>query len=331
MNVKLKSCGIIYTRCTHLVQLSFHRCTHLHNHHLEQNIEPSCCRQRVPTCPPPHFPWEVLMSIPLLQGAADLSSVPLFCLILNSVCVNSHVCRPGSGFLQLPSALSVAPPSCCQDSCLCGLCYMPLGGCTCARPWMVFELIPGRGGGDVPVSWAGHRSRTARSEGRCVFPRNCHMFSKEGSVHLFALGPQPNLEYLLDECLFKERWNLSPCLMPMASGPDCSQQGLCPDPELCLGAPQSSGQGRSLARGTPGLEALPLIGCGTLGSPFPPWSSGKSFLLLPDTVWIEGFCGSLVSGGLPSSGSICSQLLYASPPPGLLRCPCVPNLQGRTL
>lgn len=61
--------------------------------------------------------------------------------------------------------------------------------------------------------------------------------------------------------------------MPMASGPDRSGQGLCPDPELCLEAPQSSGQGGSLARGTPGREALPLIGCGTLGSPFPPWSS----------------------------------------------------------
>ena len=99
------------------------------------------------------------MSIPLLQGAADLSSVPLFGLILNSVCVNSHVCMPGSGFLQLLSALSVAPPSCCQDSCLCGLCYMQLVGCTRARPWMVFEWIPGRGGSDipVPVSWAGRR------------------------------------------------------------------------------------------------------------------------------------------------------------------------------
>ena len=46
-----------------------------------------------------------------------------------------------------------------------------------------------------------------------MFPRNCHTFPKEGSVHRFDLDPQPNLDYLPDECPSKERWNLSPCFV----------------------------------------------------------------------------------------------------------------------
>lgn len=59
-------------------------------------------------CPPP--PWEVPKSIPQLQGPLTRLLL-LFCLILDSVCVNSHVCTPGSGSFPLPSALHVCTAS----------------------------------------------------------------------------------------------------------------------------------------------------------------------------------------------------------------------------
>lgn len=36
---------------------------------------------------------------------------------------------------------------------------------------------------------------------------------QEGSVHLFARGPRPHLEYLPDECLLRKMGNLSPCFV----------------------------------------------------------------------------------------------------------------------
>lgn len=84
-------------------------------------------------------------------------------------------------------------------------------------------------------------------------------------------GPRPNLEYQLDESLFKERWNLSPCLvLRLQTYADTLRTEALPRCRALSWSPSILWAGRESGLGSPGHEARPVIGCGAFGSPSPP-------------------------------------------------------------